>query len=132
MMKSKNESKRKTGRFALVKRLKPSRRRSLQESSSCNEVDEMILKNVELVSPSSAVTLDVLGRESISTLDTEREDEYCENSIVEQEDHVAAAAPVTPRQVTKREPSIHTLCKFNLTRLVLLCTSAKQTFPCCF
>lgn len=70
------------------------------------------LKNVQLDSPSSAVTIDVLGRESISTLDTEREDEECEESVGGQEEHVAA--PVTPEQVAPREPSIHTLGKFSL------------------
>ena len=68
----------------------------------------MTLKNFELDSPSSAVTFDVLGgRESISTLDTER-DEYCDNSTVDQAEQ--DVAPVTPRQA-ERTVSIHTWCK---------------------
>lgn len=111
-MKPQQQTKKKTGRFSLVKRIKKqTRRKSLQESSSVDE--PLNLKNVQRDSPSSAVTIDVLGRESISTLDTEREDDYCEQSVVYQEED--EAAPVTPQQVAPREqPSIHTLGKHTL------------------
>lgn len=114
MMKPQQQTKKKTGRFSLVKRIKKqTKRKSLQESSSVDE--PLNLKNVQRDSPSSAVTIDVLGRESISTLDTEREDDYCEQSVVYQEEEVAA--PATPQQVAPREqPSIHTLGKHTFAR----------------
>lgn len=111
MMKPGGGSKRlKPGRFNVVKRIK-SRRKS---SASVNEAEELVLKNVELDSPSSAITLDVLGRESISTLDTERDEDYYENSVADQQEEQedVAAAPGAPLEVTERTVSIQTWCKF--------------------
>lgn len=85
-----------------------------------NEMEEMVLKNVQLESPSSAVTYDVLGRESVSTLDTER-DEYCE-SLADEEEQEVAPPPITTQQVTTPSGpvTIQTWCKSCTTASVAL------------
>ena len=121
-MKSRGERKRKSGRFNLVKRIKPRRRSSTEPSR--DSIEEMILKEVQLDSPSSAVTLDILpGRESISTLDTER-DEECESIIDPEEQEIV---PVTPRQEAERTASIQTWCKSCVMYIWRKCH-----FRCCY